>query len=129
MGISTLKYSLITVFKYYIPYQNVVYNTLMNIKKRIEELRQQKGISIYELTYKAELSENTIYHWYNERSSPSLSGLIAVCKALDITIEEFFNPKTKDALSPREAEIIELFSSFKADVQEALLKILKTMKI
>ena len=103
----------------------MVYNITMDIKSRIEELRLKKGMSIYELTIKADLSENTIYHWYNNRSSPSLGGLKAVCKAMDITIEEFFNPKTKEALSSRESEMVELFSQMMSEEQDALLTILR----
>lgn len=107
----------------------MVYNIGMDIRERLEELRVKKGLSIYELTCKSELSENTIYHWYNNRSSPSLSALAAVCKALDITLEEFFNPRTKGALSPKESEMIELFSKIEAEEQEALLIILRKMKV
>ena len=107
----------------------MVYNAIMDVKERLEELRVEKGLSIYELTYKAELSENTIYHWYNNRSSPSLSALMAVCKALDITLEEFFNPRIKGALSPKESEMIELFSKIEAEDQEALLIILRKIKV
>lgn len=104
------------------------YNTGMDIKDRLEELRKQKNISIYELTFRADLSENTIYHWYNNKSSPSLNGLIAVCNALDITIEEFFNPKVKGALSVRESELVELFSKCRDEEQEAVLTLLRMKK-
>ncbi len=107
----------------------MVYNITMDIKSRIEELRLKKGMSIYELTIKADLSENTIYHWYNNRSSPSLGGLNAVCKAMDITIEEFFNPKTKEALSSRESEMVELFSQMMSEEQDALLTILRKNRV
>lgn len=100
----------------------------MDVTKRIEELRIQKGLSIYELTIKSDLSENTIYHWYKKKSKPSLNGIISVCKALEISLEEFFNPKTKDALSLREMELVELFKDCPVDVQDAILTILKGKK-
>lgn len=100
----------------------------MDVNKRIEELRIQKGLSIYELTVKSDLSENTIYHWYKQKSKPSLNGIISVCRALEISIEEFFNPKTKDALSMREMELVELFSSCPVEEQDAILTLLKTRK-
>ena len=100
----------------------------MDVNKRIEELRLQKGLSIYELTVKSDLSENTIYHWHKNKSKPSLNGIISVCKALEISVEEFFNPKTKDALTKRETELVELFSNCPVEEQDAILTILKTRK-
>lgn len=104
------------------------YNTYMDIKARLEELRKQKNISIYELTIRADLSENTIYHWYNNKAVPSLTGLIAVCNALEITIEEFFNPKVKGALTVRESELVELFSKCNDEEQQAILTLLRMKK-
>lgn len=100
----------------------------MDIKERLEELRKQRNISVYELTIRADLSENTIYHWYNNKAVPSLTGLIAVCNALEITIEEFFNPKVKGALSIRESELVELFSKCEKEEQEAILTLLRMKK-
>lgn len=104
------------------------YNIDMDIKARLEELRKQKNISIYELTIRADLSENTIYHWYNNKAVPSLTGLIAVCNALEITIEEFFNPKVKGALTVRESELVELFSKCNDEEQQAILTLLRMKK-
>lgn len=119
---------ILTVCVYYILYTNIGYNTYMDIKTRIEELRLKKGLSIYELTVKSGLSENTIYHWYNELSSPSLKGIMGICKALDITLEEFFCPLTKDALSYTQKELVELFDGCTKEEQEAILVMLRMKK-
>lgn len=97
----------------------------MDIQVRIEQLRQEKGLSIYELTNKSGLSENTIYHWYSKLSTPSLKGIMGICKALDITIEEFFCPLTKDALSYTQKELVDLFDKCTPDEQEAIITMLR----
>ncbi len=105
------------------------YTICMNIQERIEELRKNRGLSIYELTVKSGLSENTIYHWYKDVSSPSLKGIMGICKALDITLEEFFCPLTKDALSYTQKELVELFEICTKEEQDAIMTMLRMKRV
>jgi len=103
----------------------MAYNNCMDVKQRIEELRKERNMTIYELTMKSDLSENTIYHWYSQQASPSLKALNSVCRAMDITIEEFFNPESKNTISVAEKDLLELFSKCTKDEQKALITLLK----
>ncbi len=102
-----------------------MYTIGMNILERIEELRTQRGLSVYELTEMSGLSENTIYHWYAKISEPSLKGIMGICKALDITLETFFCPLTKDALTYKQKELLELFDGCTREEQEAIITMLR----
>ncbi len=97
----------------------------MDVKKRIEELRKERNLTIYELTFKSDLSENTIYHWYSQQTSPSLKAISSICRALDITVEEFFNPQTKESLTLTEQDLLEMFSRCTKEEQQAVLTLLK----
>jgi len=101
----------------------------MDVKQRIEELRKERHMTIYELTMKSDLSENTIYHWYTQQTSPSLKALNSVCHAMDITIEEFFNPERKDLPSSMEVELLELFSKCTKEEKKAIITLLKMKNI
>ena len=63
-----------------------MYGTIVN---RIEELRKSKGWSKYALAQNTGISINTIYSWYNS-SVTSLSNIVKICNAMDITLEQFF---------------------------------------
>ena len=93
----------------------------MDILKRINELREEKGLSVCELTKQAELSENTIYSWYSRGSAPKISNLEAVCRVFDITLSEFFSTTEKEMLTAQEADLIGLFHRMNSKQRSLIL--------
>jgi len=65
---------------------------MFEVVKRIEELRKERDWSIYKLAIESGLTQQTIHAWYDSKKSsiPSIATLETVCKALDITLSEFF---------------------------------------
>lgn len=62
----------------------------MDILNRIEELRKAKGWTSYKLAVEADLSQSTLANMYARGTLPSLTTLINICDALEITLSEFF---------------------------------------
>lgn len=62
-----------------------------NVLKRLEKLLKDRGISRYELSRICGIPMSTISTWYGNDSFPGNAYLLKICKALDITIPEFFN--------------------------------------
>ena len=60
------------------------------IIERIEELRNMKGWSKYELAKYMGISPNSVYSWYRTGAMPSLSNIEKLCEAMNISIEQFF---------------------------------------
>lgn len=59
------------------------------VKIKIKELIESKGLSIYELAEKADLTEACIRNWYTKRNyTPSLEAIEKICFALGITEAE-----------------------------------------
>ena len=59
------------------------------VKVRIKELMEKKGLSVYELAKKADLTEACIRNWYTKRNyTPSLEAIEKICCALDISEAE-----------------------------------------
>lgn len=56
----------------------------MNIYENIKEIASHKGLSIYELEKRANLSGNSISKWQNH--SPSIDNLLKVSKVLKVSI-------------------------------------------
>ncbi len=61
---------------------------MIDIVDRINELIDKRGWTSYELAKQTGISTNSIYGW-NNGAVPSLSNVIRVCEALDITGEQF----------------------------------------
>ena len=59
------------------------------VKLRIREIIEQRGISIYALAEKADLTEACIRNWYTKRNyTPSLEAVEKICLALEVTETE-----------------------------------------
>lgn len=61
----------------------------MNLKEKVMELCEERGISVRELERKAGLKDRVIQHW--DKSDPSGPKLYAVANALDVPIEELLS--------------------------------------
>ena len=57
---------------------------IMDIYGNIKEIASRKGLSIYELEKRANLSGNSISKWKNH--SPSIDNLLKVSKVLKVSI-------------------------------------------
>ena len=77
----------------------------MNIAKRIYELMKRKDWTAYELSKQTGISTNTIYAWENN-SMPTLTNVIKVCEAMNITLEQFFCGEANYRLSDDEQKFL-----------------------
>lgn len=98
----------------------------MDIIKRIDELRKERGWSVNYLAMEAMLTQSTLNNLYSRRSEPKLSTLRAICGALGITLSEFFAEEEK--LSDLNAELKRKINSLSTEQKQALLIILKSIK-
>jgi len=64
------------------------------VKDRITQLRLQKGVSEYQMSYDLGHSRGYIYNISSGKSLPPLSEFFAICDYFNITPMEFFNDKT-----------------------------------
>lgn len=63
------------------------------VRDRITQLRLQKGISEYQLSYDLGHSRSYIYNITSGKSLPPLSEFFGICEYFDITPSEFFDDK------------------------------------
>ena len=75
------------------------------VKIRIKELIEQKGISIYALAEKAELTEACIRNWYTKRNyTPSLEAIDKICRALDVSVAMLVREDAEEMMPVMDAE-------------------------
>jgi transcriptional regulator with XRE-family HTH domain len=68
------------------------------VSERIKQIRKKKGISqerlVQDLAISGyRMSRNTLNTWEQGKNNPSISGLIALVKYFNVSIEYFFNQK------------------------------------
>lgn len=69
----------------------------MDVINRIRELMAQRGFSEYRLAKEAALHQSTIANIFRRNTIPSIPTLSAICKALGITLSQFFNESEESA--------------------------------
>ena len=63
------------------------------VRDRITQLRLQKGVSEYKMSYDLEHSRGYVYNISSGKSLPPLSEFFAICDYFGITPAEFFDDK------------------------------------
>ena len=90
----------------------------MDILKKIDKLRRERGWSINYLAMEAGLTQSTVNNLYVRKTEPKLSTLRAICNAFGISLSEFFKEEGKDD------ELIRRVKNLSGEEKAALLKIL-----
>ena len=100
----------------------------MNVLKKINSMRLERGWSVYRLSVEADLPQSTMINMFSRETLPSLTTLESLCRAFGVTMSDFFRedeePLSRDeevknlfhALSDRQAELVlALMREFEAE--------------
>ena len=63
----------------------------MDILDKIDNLRKQRGWSIYKLAEEATLTQSTVANMFARKSLPSINTLKLICEAFNMSLAEFFS--------------------------------------
>lgn len=94
----------------------------MEVLKKIEKLRLEKGWSINYLAMESGLTQSTLNNLYSRNTEPKISTLRAICGAFGITLSDFFKEEE------REDELIRRVKLLSKENKDALLQIIKNLK-
>lgn len=98
----------------------------MDINKKIEELRFQRGWSMYELAQEAGITQSTLTSMMKRGNPPKIDTLGCICEAFGITLAQFFmEDEELEVLSKTEKELISVFRKIPEIKQKALIDLLK----
>lgn len=97
----------------------------MNINKKIDELRFQRGWSMYELAQETGITQSTLTSIMSRGNPPKIETLRSICDAFGITLAQFFmEEETLEVLSKDEKMLLSLYRKLSDEKQAALLKLL-----
>ena len=98
----------------------------MDINKKIENLRFQRGWSMYELAQEAGITLSTLTSMIKRGNPPKIDTLACICEAFGITLAQFFmEDEQLEILSQNEKELVALFRNLPEAKQQALIGLLK----
>lgn len=99
------------------------------IYDKVNNMRLEKGWTIYELAKKAGVAPTTIYNWRDRLSSPTLSLLDAVCSAFEISVIDFLlNEDELLALTEEQKEVMRLWNTMSSEQKKSIINLMKSMK-
>ncbi|MBQ3115889.1 MAG: helix-turn-helix transcriptional regulator [Clostridia bacterium] len=100
----------------------------MDVLKKIEQLKEQKGWSIYKLSIEAGLTTSTLTNMFTRKTLPSITTLSAICDAFGITLAQFFaEDNNGEILSGEEKELIQSFRRLSSNNKEAVIGLCKKL--
>lgn len=102
---------------------------VMDAQSRIRQLMDERQWTEYRLSKESGLSQTTISNLFRRNNAPSLPTLEAICKALDISLSQFFSEGT-DAmeLTDEQRELFNSWVSLTKEQKKVLSDLIKTMK-
>ena len=99
------------------------------IAERIDKLRVDNNYSIRELAKRSFISHNSLFSIIQGSKSPNIYTLSNICKALNISLSDFFNfDNNVIVLRGKEAVLIKIFREISPMSQDTLIKVSKCMK-
>ena len=64
---------------------------MIDVLKRINDLRRERGWTIYKLAEESMVAQSTMSNMFTRKTMPSLYTLNQICEAFGITMSEFFD--------------------------------------
>lgn len=98
----------------------------MDINRKIEKLRFERGWSMYELAQEAGITQSTLASMIKRGNPPKIDTLSCICEAFGVTLAQFFmEDEQLEILSGEEKELVSSFRKMSEDKQRALIELLK----
>ena len=99
----------------------------MDVNKKIETLRWQRGWSMYELAQEMGVTQSTLTSIMKRGNPPKIDTLERICEAFGISLAQFFveDGEEFEVLNAKEKELVSLFRKLPEEKQTALIKLLE----
>ena len=102
---------------------------MIDVLQRINELREERHWTEYQLAERSGLTQSTISSWYRKNMLPTIPSLSKICDAFGITLSQFFLEDNDNATLLNDQQVQLLHYAAKLDSQqfEALIQFLKLL--
>lgn len=100
----------------------------MDVLKRINTLRIDRGWSVYKLANESGLAQSTIINMFSRETLPSITTLENICSAFGISMAEFFcEEATAASGSGSRREFIRLYESLSPGVRDSIFHLMQEL--
>lgn len=100
----------------------------INIHKRLQQLKDERNLTNYELAKKAGLSETTVTNLFKRNNAPTFSTLETICFAYGITLSQFFTEENDMVtLTDEQKTLITKWSTLSNKQKNILLELISNI--
>lgn len=98
----------------------------VDVLKRIEQLRDDRGWSNYRLSQASGVSQTTLRNMFTRNTLPGIVTLESICNGFGITLAQFFaNENEPVALDDEQKTMLETWGTLSKEQKEALLILIR----
>lgn len=98
------------------------------IADNITALCEKRGVSKYRLSQLSGISQSSLGRIIAKESLPSLITLEKICKALDVTLSQFFREENPKDMTESQIEVLEIWNHLSANEQEVVIAMLRGLQ-
>jgi transcriptional regulator with XRE-family HTH domain len=99
---------------------------MINVVKRIDDLRKERGWTVYKLSVETGLTQQAIHAW-NNKSVPSIATLEIICDAFGITMADFFTEKYTVEVTPQIKLLFDNWRTLTTEEQKLIDTLIKKL--
>ena len=99
----------------------------MDVKKKLLELMQERHWSYYKLAKESGISWSTIRNMFDRGTEPTIPTLEAICKGLNISLEELLLGEDVAELTPEQQELLSNWKKLADKDKQLYLALLRSL--
>lgn len=99
---------------------------MFDVLKRINELREERGWSVYKLAKLTNIPQSTIATWYQKNLYPPVDKLEILCEVFGISLSEFFYTGSNYPLSAEQLAILQKWALLSDKEKNAVIHVIDT---
>ena len=99
----------------------------MDVKKRMQELLDQRGWSMYRLSQEADIPWSTVRNVMKKNTEPMISTLEILCKGLGISLSQFFDVDEQGGLTADQRRMLDMWGMLNERERAAVLEMIELL--
>lgn len=99
----------------------------MDVKKRLEELMNEREWTIYRLSQESGISWSTINNVFKKGTDPTISTLEIYCNAMGISLSQFFDASGQGGLTEEQRKMLDMWSTLNARERAAVMEMIEVI--
>ena len=97
----------------------------MDINKKIVDLCNERGWSIYELSLQSGITQSSLNSMLRRGNPPKIENLQCICETFGISLAQFFiEDEQLEVLNLKEKELVALYRKLSPKKQQALIDLI-----